>query len=52
MYLLLNPLVCVLGAHAGSWDAVGVHFATSGNGGSWADSQLQALVKSHNAAVR
>eukprot|EP00879_Flechtneria_rotunda_P029190 GHRR01031470.1.p1 GENE.GHRR01031470.1~~GHRR01031470.1.p1 ORF type:complete len:383 (+),score=118.71 GHRR01031470.1:889-2037(+) len=36
---------------AGSWDALGVHYATSGNGGSWADSQLINLVKNHNRAV-
>eukprot|EP00775_Hariotina_reticulata_P001231 gene1231-1570_t len=28
---------------AGSWDALGVHFATSGNGGSWADDKIIQL---------
>lgn len=38
-------------AHAGSWDALGVHWATSGNGGSWADSSIINLVKAHNKGI-
>jgi hypothetical protein len=38
-------------ASAGSWDALGVHFATAGSDGSWADSQITNMVKEHNKAV-
>ncbi|KAF8071022.1 hypothetical protein HT031_001104 [Scenedesmus sp. PABB004] len=36
---------------AGSWDALGVHYATSGSDGSWADPQIVSMVKAHNKAV-
>uniref|UniRef100_A0A383VIG4 Glycoside hydrolase family 5 domain-containing protein n=1 Tax=Tetradesmus obliquus TaxID=3088 RepID=A0A383VIG4_TETOB len=36
---------------AGSWDALGVHYATAGGDGSWADSQITNMVKAHNKAV-
>jgi hypothetical protein len=41
----------LLAAAAGSWDALGVHFATAGSDGSWADSQITNMVKEHNKAV-
>eukprot|EP00878_Enallax_costatus_P001421 GHUV01001571.1.p1 GENE.GHUV01001571.1~~GHUV01001571.1.p1 ORF type:complete len:424 (+),score=133.23 GHUV01001571.1:197-1468(+) len=37
---------------AGSWDALGVHYATTGSDGSWADSQIVNLVKEHNKSVK
>ncbi len=37
--------------NAGSWDALGVHYATANSQGSWADAKVQATVKAHNAAV-
>ena len=36
---------------AGSWDALGVHFASADAGGSWADAQIIDTVKQHNAKV-
>jgi hypothetical protein len=32
---------------AGSWDALGVHYASKG----WADSKVTDIVKAHNKAV-
>lgn len=36
-------------SNAGSWDALGVHYQSSGSGGSWADGEVTELVKRHNA---
>lgn len=44
----LPSLVCL----PGSWDALGVHYATSGGEGSWADNQIINLVKQHNKSVK
>ncbi|KAI8466695.1 MAG: hypothetical protein J3K34DRAFT_432891 [Monoraphidium minutum] len=37
--------------NAGSWDALGVHFQSGDATGSWADSEIIELVKTHNAKV-
>ena len=36
---------------AGSWDALGVHYASADAGGSWADAQIIDTVKQHNAKI-
>jgi hypothetical protein len=36
---------------AGSWDALGVHYATRTPQGTWADQSIIDLVKAHNRAV-
>jgi hypothetical protein len=35
----------------GSWDALGIHFGTSGQGGTWADDTVKNIVKQHNKFV-
>ena len=37
--------------NTGSWDALGIHLGTSGQGGTWADDTVKNIVKQHNKYV-